>query len=274
MICIKKIMTDKVITISPDCSVRKAIEMMEHYQIECLPVVESHQLLGLITSRDTRINHPNRLVADAMSKKIITLSPMDSLWEAEKLLNQYQVKHLIITEDNRLVGVVTKAQLYAELGKYIDSLTGLHTADFLRHKAFELLYEGKEITIIFFDLDNFGTINKEFGHIIGDKILCKVAEILFNSIEPNTDYLCRYAGDEFSILTIKHYDMALDLTARITDALQNEDWPHNLKVTLSSGIAEGKPITGHKEDFNEVINRLINKASLASTRAKREKIVS
>lgn len=274
MTSIKEIMTGGVITISPECSVRKAIEMMDQYQIGCFPVVENNQLLGLITSRDTRINHPNRLVADAMSKKVITLSSKDSVWEAEKLLKQYKIEHLIVTEDNHLVGVVTKAQLYAELGKYVDSLTGLYTAAFLRHKALELLHEGKEITIIFFDIDNFGMVNKNFGHIIGDEILCKVAEILLNSINGDTDSLCRYAGDEFSILTIKHYHVALDLTAQITDAFRTADWPNNLKVTLSSGIAGGTPITGHHEDFVKLINKLINKASLASTKAKREKNVS
>jgi IMP dehydrogenase len=271
---IKKIMTNELVTISPDHSVRKAIEMMENYKIGCLPVLENSQLVGLITSRDVRSNHPNRIVADAMSKKIITISPNCSLWEAEKLLNQYCIEHLIIVSDNSPVGIITKAQLYMELGKCIDPLTGLNTADFIRYKAFELLQQGNEISIIFCDVDNFGAINKAHGHIIGDKILCEVAQILIGLIDANTDYLCRYAGDEFSIVTTRHLDTVMDLTTRISDVFTKRNWPSDVKVTLSSGIARGQRDTCNGTDLMKTVNNVINQASLASTKAKREKVIS
>lgn len=267
-------MTNELVTISPDHSVRKAIEMMENYKIGCLPVLENSQLVGLITSRDVRSNHPNRIVADAMSKKIITISPNCSLWEAEKLLNQYCIEHLIIVSDNSPVGIITKAQLYMELGKCIDPLTGLNTADFIRYKAFELLQQGNEISIIFCDVDNFGAINKAHGHIIGDKILCEVAQILIGLIDANTDYLCRYAGDEFSIVTTRHLDTVMDLTTRISDVFTKRNWPSDVKVTLSSGIARGQRDTCNGTDLMKTVNNVINQASLASTKAKREKVIS
>lgn len=271
---IKEIMTDKFVAISPEYSVRKVIDIMEYYKIGCLPVLENDQLVGLISSRDVRLNHPNRLVADAMSKNVITISPNCSPWEAEKLLNQHKTDYLIIVENDKPVGMIAKTQIYIELGKYIDSLTGLNTADFLRYKALELLQKGNEICIIFFDIDNFGTINKVFGHIIGDQILCEVARVLVNSIDAETDYLYRYAGDEFSILTTKQLEMALELTYCISEALKKKNWPNNVKVSLSSGIAGGQRMNCRKEDLIKVVNNLINKASLASTKAKQQREIS
>ncbi|HBE77493.1 MAG TPA: diguanylate cyclase [Firmicutes bacterium] len=271
---VKEIMTEKLVTISPENSVRKAIGLMEHYKINCLPVIENNQLVGLITSRDVRLNHPNRLVADAMSRNVITIPLNCTLWEAEKLLNQYKIEHLVVIENNKPAGVITKTQLYIELGKYTDSLTGLNTADFLRYKALELLQKENEICIIFLDLDKFGEINKRFGHIIGDKILCGVAQILINSIDAKTDYLCRYAGDEFSILTTEPFNSAVKLTDQISNALKAENWPNKIKITLSSGIAGGQRNTCRNKNLIKVVNNLINTASLASTKAKLEKVTS
>jgi len=271
---LKKLMIDKFVAISPEYSVRKASELMEHYKTDCFPVLENNKLIGIITSRNIRSSHPNRLVADAMSKKIITISSNCSPWEAKKLFDQYQVEYLVLIEDSKPLGVITKTQLRIELERYIDALTGLKTAEFLRYKAFELLQNGSEICIIFFDLDNFGKVNKIWGHIIGDKIICQVAQILIQSIDTKADLLCRYAGDEFSILTTKKINTVMELTARIDEALKKEQWPNNLKITFSSGIARGpQHITTPTEDLKNLVDRIINEASLASTETKHKKSI-
>ena len=74
MLEIKDIMSKPVLTISQDKSVQYAAEYMYQNNIGGLPVTERNRLLGIITSRDIRLNHPNRIVADAMNKK--ALSPI------------------------------------------------------------------------------------------------------------------------------------------------------------------------------------------------------
>ncbi len=49
---IKEIMTEKVITISPDATVKEAARMMVDKKIGCLPVVEGMKLIGIITETD------------------------------------------------------------------------------------------------------------------------------------------------------------------------------------------------------------------------------
>jgi CBS domain-containing membrane protein len=49
---VKEIMTNHVITISPDASVKEAARVMIERKIGCLPVVEDEKLVGLVTETD------------------------------------------------------------------------------------------------------------------------------------------------------------------------------------------------------------------------------
>jgi CBS domain-containing protein len=51
-ITIKEIMTEHVITISPEASLKEAARVMIDKKIGCLPVVEDHKLIGLLTETD------------------------------------------------------------------------------------------------------------------------------------------------------------------------------------------------------------------------------
>jgi len=63
-------------------------------------------------------------VSQIMSKELITLTPKDSLYDAEKLFKQYQIRHLPIVEDKKLVGVVSYSDLlkisYADVNEEDD----------------------------------------------------------------------------------------------------------------------------------------------------------
>jgi diguanylate cyclase (GGDEF)-like protein len=53
--------------------------------------------------------------------------------------------------------------------------------------------------VIFVDLDRFKEINDTRGHLVGDKVLERVAEVLLESTRP-TDSVFRYGGDEFIVV--------------------------------------------------------------------------
>ncbi|MEW6227923.1 MAG: CBS domain-containing protein [Bacillota bacterium] len=266
-----EIMTKELITVKPEDSVARVAELMERTRIGGLPVVEGGRLVGIISSRDIRRCHPNRLIADAMTKDVVTVPPTCSLWEAKELLERYGIERLVVVDGDYPVGVVTKLLLCAELGKHIDALTGLHQAEFLRRKALELLQDGKEIAIIFLDLDDFGTVDKELGHVVGDEILCRVAKVLGGVVEEGFDHLFRYAGDEFAVVTVKPLEEARKLALRMVSAISEEEWPPGIKVAASAGVAGGRRASPRQGDFEPyTVSDLINVASLASTRAKKE----
>jgi len=271
ILTVADIMTKKFPTISPWSSVETAIGTMENSKNSTLPVVDGNQLVGIITSRDIRHAHPNRLVADAMTKNPITVPPKTSLWEAKEKFEQYSVKCLPVVEEGRLVGLVTALQVFIEAGKYIDPMTNLPRAEYIYHKACDLLKNGHEIAIIFIDLDDFGYIDKNYGHVVGDQVLREVANLLRETIPPSV-FLCRYAGDEFALVLTASQIEARELATQILKKINGHIYCQDIRLSASAGVAGGRRCGSVRPLSNTryTVSDLINIASLASTKAKRE----
>jgi len=269
---IKGIMNRNVQIISPWVSIATAVEIMKQSRASGLPVVEEGSLKGILTSRDVREAHPNRLVADAMTHNPVAVTPQISLWHAKELLEEHQIERLIVIEDGRLVGIITATQIYAELGKHIDPLTGLPRAEYLYQKAIELLLQNnQEIIIIFIDMNDFGNIDKDFGHVVGDQVLRQVGDELQKCL-PDNCFLCRYAGDEFALVLSAPQKDAIDLAYLLVSRIAQLEFEQDFSISASAGVAGGRRFNQRlQREENSTVSDLINMASLASTRAKREK---
>ncbi|MCL6610261.1 MAG: GGDEF domain-containing protein [Peptococcaceae bacterium] len=269
---VSNVMIKKVPAVTPWVSVYTVINKMKQLRISGLPVIDNGHLVGIITSRDIRESHPNRLVADTMTKNPVVITPETSLWEAKNLIEQHQIKRLIVVEDDKVAGIIDKTQVYAKIGKYMDSMTGLPRTEYLYQKSIELLKNNHEISIIFIDIDDFGKIDKKFGHVVGDQILRKISQMLRDNV-PKSGYLCRYAGDEFAFVWSATQSEAKALANLLVDKIAQEVFCHGIHVSASAGVAGGR--RHNTERFKGVesytVNDLINMASLASTKAKREK---
>jgi diguanylate cyclase (GGDEF)-like protein len=92
------------------------------------------------------------------------------------------------------------------------------------------------LTLAYFDLDNFKTVNDSFGHQIGDQLLAAVGEVIRQSIRAS-DIAARMGGDEFVLLLVEsNSEAARQLIARIQTNLlatmRENGWP----VTFSIGM--------------------------------------
>lgn len=58
---------------------------------------------------------------------------------------------------------------------------------------------GHPLTLVFFDIDNFKSVNDSFGHVTGDRLLRLTAETIHDNLRI-TDSVARMGGDEFAIL--------------------------------------------------------------------------
>lgn len=271
MLTVKNVMNRKVRTLTPWMSVNSVVSIMEQFRESGLPVVDDGRLVGIITSRDVRGTHPNRLVADAMTRDLIVIHPKNSIWEAKEIIEQHQIKRIIVLECGNVVGIINQTQIYAELGKYIDPMTELPRAEYLYQKAIELLKNNQEISLIFIDIDNFGEIDKNFGHVVGDQILKQVADVLRLNL-PDSGYLCRYAGDEFAIAWSAPQTKAKELAKLLVMKISKTSFTHSLQISASAGVAGGRRSIKRSQGGESLtVTDLINMASLASTRAKREK---
>lgn len=98
---------------------------------------------------------------------------------------------------------------------------------------------GKQVAVLFVDLNGFKQINDTYGHASGDKIL-KEAAFRFQSALRSTDIICRYGGDEFLILLDEHND-AIDsaigaVMGKIERTMQEPFYCGNDELILSASV--------------------------------------
>lgn len=268
---VSDIMMTELNTIDAYDGLCKAERIMDEKGVCCLPVMNQGKPAGILTSRDIRKAHPNRIVADAMTKHIISVTPGTSLWKAKQVFEENLTEGLLVIDKGNLAGFVTETCLYAELGKHIDILTGLYRSDYIYYTGMELFDKGIEVSVIFIDLDKFGKIDKEYGHINGDTILKEVAMLLKSHV-PDETFVCRFGGDEFIVLTQYKPDKCKAFAEILLKAISSHKYRNNIKVSASAGIAGGRRIEAREYNMFETIADLVNLASLASTRAKSEKV--
>ncbi len=84
-----------------------------------------------------------------------------------------------------------------------DPLTGLPNRALLLDRLRQALLEAKRergrIAVLMLDLDHFKTVNDSFGHPVGDRLLCAVADRLRQTVR-ESDTLARFGGDEFTLV--------------------------------------------------------------------------
>jgi diguanylate cyclase len=132
-----------------------------------------------------------------------------------------------------------------------DALTGLGNRksfdDALRRALENASDEMSSVCLMMVDVDNFKTINDEYGHLIGDKILRFIADILRRSVK-GRDLVARFGGDEFGIVLEETpptgaYRLAENIRQLISkSALKRTDTGEAIRtVTVSIGVDCNEP---------------------------------
>ncbi len=120
---------------------------------------------------------------------------------------------------------------------------------------------GYPLSVIFMDIDDFKAYNDTFGHMAGDVVLQKTAEIIKNSIRV-TDIACRYGGEEFLIiLPGTKGESAVRVAERIRKSIEIFPFPHR-QLTVSLGVTSAKK--------NDSVDSLLTRADQACYEAKRQ----
>lgn len=249
--------------------VRRIQRIFDEKSIECFPVFEYDSLVGIVTKKELVSAHPNRIAADIMSNKYKCVSSDEFIWKSkEKFDLSDDIDNIFVVENDVIIGYITRDIINLEVAKHIDTLTGLYKSQYLFYNTYNMITNEQNVTIIFIDLNNFGSIDKMYGHINGDLILKNIANILRENI-PADSYLCRYAGDEFAILTTYDINECKVLAEKLLKKIKEFKYPNNIPVSASIGIAVRKMQQCTDENIYHVISNIINAASLASTKAKK-----
>jgi two-component system cell cycle response regulator len=101
---------------------------------------------------------------------------------------------------------------------------------------------GHPLTVLMLDIDNFKKYNDTYGHLEGDKVLVRFAEIMQECLR-QSDSAYRYGGEEFAvILPVTNGQEGVIVAERVRKALRNEVFVPgsggNAQVTVSIGAAQ------------------------------------
>ena len=114
----EQLMTNKIIDISPDDSIKDAIAMMKKSQISQLPVIDNHKLIGLVsesTILDALLKSKATKVKEIMQEAPPIVSKTTSIQVISNLLKYYPM--VVVSEEGKLVGLITKSDLLSKLYK-------------------------------------------------------------------------------------------------------------------------------------------------------------
>lgn len=154
-----------------------------------------------------------------------------------------------------------------------DELTGIGNRLFFNKNLAHELARAKRyaapLCIIMFDIDHFKSINDQYGHDVGDRVLKALTALVGNHLREN-DLFCRFGGEEFIVLLPDtDMDNAKVLTERLLEIVAKhsfDDLPSHL-ITCSFGLTAIEQGDNH----NTVLNR-VDKALYAAKHGGRNQI--
>ncbi|MFO1301199.1 MAG: GGDEF domain-containing protein [Burkholderiaceae bacterium] len=147
-----------------------------------------------------------------------------------------------------------------------DDLTGLVSRRSLQESANRLLEQAPDsgcIALLMIDVDNFKTINDRHGHTIGDHVLRHVANVLRQSLRPDS-LIVRYGGDEFcALVPVPGEAAAFVVAERLRATMEASPYrldSQRIPVTLSIGVSVHR--------HGKTLRQLLDEADRRAYRAK------
>jgi len=190
--------------------------LLNGYRLPALGIADSSRnFLGFATMASFEGLADHEPIDHAKLHPIESVESSCNARDAAKLMIEREIDFLPVVEEGKYIGLVTARGLLGKLRESYDPMTGLPWSDRLREWGQEQLEQGVEIAMIFIDLNKFGKFNKDYGHVVGDKVLRRLVEHLSSLTNPETDVLVRYGGDEFAIGTTRDREEAETLVTQL-----------------------------------------------------------
>lgn len=224
------------------------MESKDEYEIYFIDLILP-KISGERIVRELRKAHPHKI--------IIAISSLDKYNTIVHVLESGADDYIIKPFNSRLLMARLKSnfrsyQAMEEVKKQrdilssmavTDSLTGCSNHRFLIQRLIEEIEKvsryKNSLSLLLLDIDNFKSVNDEFGHPVGDIVLKKLAD-LFMKNSRKSDVFGRYGGEEFLlILPETDINQAFIICERLRILFANlEIGEVGRSVTFSGGLAE------------------------------------
>ncbi|WP_072680524.1 diguanylate cyclase [Arcobacter sp. LA11] len=209
------------------------------------------------------LNNENEILKNILNKAIYTIkdeekykiknkyysviyqTTIDYSWLYKIVVPLLIIIIIVIISNRKLNKEVKKRKIIEEkLHKVanVDALTNvynrrkiesLYNRELIRVKRYQ-----RELSIIFFDIDDFKLINDQLGHAIGDEVLIKLSTVVKNNIR-STDFFGRWGGEEFVIILPETNKIKATNVAHILkEKISATDFNIEKEVTCSFGVSQ------------------------------------
>lgn len=129
----------------------------------------------------------------------------------------------------------------------------------LRNEMMEHKATKSNLSVLFIDLDDFKTINDQWGHDIGDYVLVEVADRIQSSIR-SSDVAARFGGDEFVVFLkgVQDRNQTIKIVKRMLNKLKKPITKEDQQYSITSSIG-----VAHYPEHGDSAEGLIKSADTA-----------
>lgn len=130
---IEKIMTRKIIVCHKNDSIKDIASKMKKYDVGFLPIVDNNKIIGTVTDRDIVINEFNDIINK--QNKIISINYDKNIYDALDIMGKYKIKRLIVTKDDKAIGIISLSDLvnYTSKDSFIETFKKIYVIDRNKH---------------------------------------------------------------------------------------------------------------------------------------------
>jgi len=278
---------DKVVDISTSA---KLYQSIKHLRIPLDPQVNSiltmayHKSTPMLLKRDELSQYHDDPLLNIFHTSEFVVVPLKAQDVVNGLIiaDNIYTKKPITEEDLKIFAMlaneaglaIENSQLYEIVVQKSnkDSLTSLwnhgYFQDALAIEVKKARNKKIPLSLLMIDIDNFKKLNDTYGHRNGDRVIRELASILKNSSR-DIDYVCRYGGEEFSIiLTQTDKEQASSIAERIRENVMSHPMKEfkpneDLTITISTGVATFPGDTDSPEDLIEKADQMMYVAKMS-----------
>lgn len=230
------IMNTNVYSVSPNLKIEETLKKMNYYHINGMPVVSKNELIGAITRQliDRAISHglKNAKVKDIMDPNVPVVERKTPLEDFKTVLTQSGKRFLIVKEKDKIVGIITRMDLYKSL---------LEKEEILKEIPLEKMLDVKRIFEQYFP-ENIKEKLKEIGRI-SEKLKMK-AYIVGGTVRdmllgfPETDIDVVIEGNAIKIGEVISKESGAKFKAHIKFLTGVLCYPDGIKIDLATARKE------------------------------------
>ena len=255
---VKDIMKSNPIILTLQNNLRDLISVFKDNEVGSVIIVDQKkEPYQIITLRDLSricfLNLPTDSILEALKElnkdkaSLITVSPNAPYLEALSLMKEFSISHLpVVNQKKKLIGILSIRDIAKNFPGlfFIDPLTEVNNRAYLNIIKTKIQNISGPVTILMVDIDNFKNINDTFGHVVGDKVLKKLAQTLRKNIKI-TDEVIRYGGEEFLVIAYRcDLEEGKILAERLRRKIENIRFNKRglkFRITVSIGLSIYEP---------------------------------